>query len=212
MRRIYTSASAARTAIESPNRNGAMRSFVSTLTAQQRSDVSAYVADIRAEGNAFVSAGMGPAMSVPAVGQSSEITVTLSNNGRGTMTIQSNGITRSGPNATEFAIGPGRQKNCFTLSVSANDSCQVTVTFTASGSASGQRSATLNFAHNGEPVNTTSLSLTGTVGAAPPPPSPPPATSGGGGGGAMSPGWLALLLPAALLGRRQLRAVRRATD
>jgi cytochrome c553 len=205
MQSRYLTIAAARTAADQgAARNSVMGAVWGTLNNAQKDDVAAYVAGWRAEGNASVTAGTGPAMSVNALGQISEITVTLFNNGRATMAIQSNGITRTGPNASEFVIGGGAPNSCFNLSVPGNGSCQVTVTFTPSASSSGQRSATLNFAHNGEPLNTTSLALTGTVGAAPPPtPSPTPAPASDGGGGALPLTLWTALLPAALLARRR---------
>lgn len=212
MRRTYTTAAAARTAIESPSRNGAMRTFVLSLTTQQRSDVAAYVADIRAEGNIQVTVGASAAMTVPAADQTSQITVSMFNNGRSAMQLDPNGITVTGADSIRFTARGGAPNSCLASpTVAANGgSCQLVITYRPVVAPATQHTARLSVAHNGEPQDVTSLDLTGRVVAAPPPPPPPP--SGDGGGGSLAPGWLALLLPAALLARRRLSVVRRASD
>lgn len=211
MRRNYTSASAARTAIESPTRNIAMSSFVSTLSTQQRNDVSAYVADIRAEGNLQVTVGTSAAMTVPAADQSSQITVSMFNNGRSPMLLDPNGIVVTGPDSIRFTAQGGTPNSCLASQTIASNGgrCQLVISYRPVVAPATQHTARLSIAHNGEPQDVTTLDLTGRVVAAPP---PPPAASGDGGGGSTSPAWLALLLPAALLARRPLRAVRRASD
>jgi hypothetical protein len=76
----------------------------------------------------------------------------------------------------------------------------VRVTYQPSTAPSPGHTASLVFEHNGEPNSTTSLALTGSVGAAP---APTPAPASDGGGGALPLTLWTALLPAALLARRR---------
>jgi cytochrome c553 len=174
-----------------------MALLFNALSAAEKSAVAAYVADFRAEGN--VSASPSAALSVPAVGQSASAVVTLFNNGRAQMVVATNnGVRLGGAGASQFelsVVGNG----CQAMTLAANGgSCQVRVTYRPTAAPNPTHLATLTFEHNGEPLATTSLPITGSLSATPPPPSPP---ASGGGGGALSALWLALL-PAALRRRR----------
>ncbi len=186
----------ARTAADSASaRTASMNVLWSTLNDGQKNDVSAYVAGYRAEGN--VSASPGAALTVPAVGQSASADVTLFNNGRAPMVVATNnGVRLSGSGAPHFSF-TGLGNGCQAQTLAPNGgSCQVRVTYRPTAAPNPTHVATLTFEHNGEPLATTSLPITGTLSAAPP---PSPAASGGGG--ALSALWLALL-PAALRRRR----------
>lgn len=186
----------ARTAADSASaRNGSMNVPWSTLNDAQKNDVSAYVAGYRAEGN--VSASPSAALTVPAVGQSASAVVTLFNNGRAPMVVApNNGVRLGGAGASHFEVS-GVGNGCLAMTLTpGGGSCQVRVTYRPTAAPNPTHIATLTFDHNGEPLATTSLPITGTLGSAP---LTGPATSGGGG--ALSALWLALL-PAALRRRR----------
>ena len=87
-------------------------------------------------------------------------TVTLSNTGTATLTI--NGITVTGTNASDFA-----QTNTCGASVAAGGSCTISVTFTPSSAGARSASVSISDSVAGSPQT---VALTGT-GAAPPPPS-----------------------------------------
>lgn len=202
MQARYTTVAGARAAIESAtNRNGSMAVIWATLNDTQRNDVSAFLANVRAEAN--VSANPGAALSVSAVGQSTSTVVTLFNNGRAPLVVATNnGVRLSGTGAAQFSVA-GVGAGCLAQTLAPNGgSCQVRVTYQpgAAPAAGSNHSVTLTIDHNAEPTASSTLALSGTVAAAPAP-APAPASSGGGGALPLS-AWM-LLLPAALWLRRR---------
>lgn len=205
--RFLTLAAARNAADAGASRNGSMAAVWGTLTNTQKDNVSAYVAGIRAEGN--VSANPGGAISVTAVGQSASTVVTLFNNGRAPMNVlANNGVRLSGTGAAQFTVA-GIGNGCLAQTVAPNGgSCQVRVTYQPAVAPNPNHAATLTFEHNGEPLTTTTLALTGSIAAAPPPPAPSPTPTpapapSSGGGGALPLALWATLLPAALVARRR---------
>jgi hypothetical protein len=202
----YASQSAALTALNNAIQNlGAMAAF-SSLTPTQRSNLSFFISNWRAEGN--VSANPGPTLSVSAIGQSASTVITLFNNGRAPMNVvANNGVRLSGAGAAQFTLTP-IGNGCLAQTLAANGgSCQVRVTYQPT--AAGNHVASLTFEHNGEPQATTGLAITGSLASSPTPapspaptPAPSPAPSSGGGGALPLALWAALL-PAALLARRR---------
>lgn len=161
----------------------------------EKNQVATFVADIRAEGN--VSANPGATLSVSAVGQTASTVITLFNNGRAPLTVATNnGVRLSGANATQFSVA-GIGSGCLAQTLAPGGSCQVRVTYQPNVAPATQHQATLSIDHNGEPVATTTLAMTGAIAAAPP---PPPANNGGGG--ALPFALWAALLPVGLLARR----------
>lgn len=208
MQQRYTTVAAARAAADAgAARSGVMAAAWNTLTTAQKDDVSAYVANFRAEANLAVTAG-NATMSATAVGQTAQATLSLFNNGRAPLRVAVNsGQTVSG-DVTQFRIqnvGTG----CDAQTVNAGQSCQVTVIYQPTSAPATQHSYTVRFAHNGEPTASTQITVTGRIAAAPAPtptpapsPAPAPAPSSGGGGALPLALWAALL-PAALLARRR---------
>jgi cytochrome c553 len=207
MQSRLTTVSAARAAADrGAVANSGMAVIWNALGDAQKNDVAAFVANSRAEGNAVVTTGS-VSMSVTAVGQSAQATVTLFNNGRAPLQVAlSGGQTVSG-DAAQFRlqnIGNG----CDAQAVPAGGSCAVTVIYQPTVAPASQHSLTLTFTHNGEPTTTSRMVLTGRVAAAPAPapsPAPSPAPAADGGGGALPLALWSALLPAALLARRRRR-------
>lgn len=160
----------------------------------EKNQVATFVADIRAEGN--VSANPGATLSVSAVGQTTSTVITLFNNGRAPLIVATNnGVRLSGTGAGQFSVA-GIGSGCLAQTLATGGSCQVRVTYQPSVAPASQHQATLSIDHNGEPMATTTLALTGAIAAAPPPP------PGDGGGGALPFALWAALLPVGLLARR----------
>lgn len=180
----------------------------SALSTTERANLAAYLADSRASANPSLNPG--PSLTVGGVGSTASTTVTVFNVGRRALVFSQQQISGDTPQFTVAPLGNGcDQQTVPGITASTTSTCAVTVTYRPNAAPTGQHSLTLRWTHNGEPASTTSVTITGSIGAAPP---PPPPASDGGGGGSLSPGWLALLLPAALLARRRLRPVRRASD
>jgi hypothetical protein len=198
--RLTTIAQVRNAAEAAVTRAPASMATFAALTPTQKDDVAAYVANFRAEGNAVVTAG-NVSLSVTAVGQIAQATVTLFNNGRAPLQVAlSGGQTVSG-DTTQFRlqnVGNG----CDAQSVPGGGSCAVTVVYQPSAAPASQHSLSLTFNHNGEPTTSSRVTLTGRVSAAPAP-SPSPAPAGDGGGGALPLALWSALLPAALLARRR---------
>jgi hypothetical protein len=184
-----------------------MRAVWQTLGNAQKDDVSAFVANIRAEPNIAITSG-NVSMSVAAVGQASQATLTLFNLGRGPLQISVNGGQTVSGDTSQFRlqnVGAG----CDAQTINAGQSCQIVVFYQPTVAPAAQHSYTVRFAHNGEPTSSTQITLTGRIAAAPgpapapsPAPAPAPAPSSGGGGALPLALWAALL-PAALLARRR---------
>ena len=178
------------------------------LTNAERANLAAYLADSRASANPSLNPG--PTLTVGGIGSSAATTITLFNVGRRALVFAQQQITGDTPQFRVTPVGNGCDAQTVGgITASTTSSCAVNVTYQPSAAPTGQHSLTLRWTHNGEPASTTSVTITGVIGAAPP---PPVVSADGGGGGSLSPGWLALLLPAALGARRRLHAVRRASD
>ena len=90
---------------------------------------------------------------------SADQSVTVTNSGNANLTFAAGAVTISGPNKADFAISAD---SCSGQSVTAGNTCSVSVTFTPSAAAS--ESATLNFTDNAaNSPQTVSLSGTGTT-------------------------------------------------
>jgi cytochrome c553 len=166
---------------------GVMSPF-SSLNLAQRTALSYFISNWRAEPNAMPLSGT-------TLQPNTETIVRLFNNGRATLQIAMNGgIVLTGPDATQFNVR-GVNNTCFALNVLAGSSCDVAVRYQPTGAASASHRATLTFTHNAEPLNQSTVQFAGATSASPPAPAP------SGGGGALSALWLALL-PAALRRRR----------
>jgi len=202
MQRRFTTVAQVRAAADSAvaNAPGSMGTYAA-LTTAQKDDVSAYVANFRAEGNAVVTAG-NVSMMVASIGQTAQATVSLFNNGRAPLVVAMNGGQTVSGDTAQFrlqSVGTG----CDAQTVGAGSSCAVTVTYQPSAAPANQHSYVLTFTHNGEPTTTSRVTLTGRVGAtSPPAPAPAPAPASGGGGAVPLALWAALL-PAALVARRR---------
>jgi cytochrome c553 len=199
MQARFTTIAQVRNAAEAAvTRASASMATFAALTSTQKDDVSAYVANFRAEGNAVVTVG-NVSMSVTAVGQTAQATVTLFNNGRAPLQVAlSGGQTVSGDTAQFRLQNVGN--GCDAQSVAGGGSCAVTVVYQPSAVPASQHSLTLTFNHNGEPTTSSRVTLTGRIAAAP---APAPAPAGDGGGGALPLALWTTLLPAALLARRR---------
>jgi cytochrome c553 len=204
----YLTVAAARAAADTgASRSSGMNVIWSSLSNAQKDDVSAYVANFRAEGAAFISTG-GPTLTVASTGQTAQATVRLQNNGKALLRVNmSGGQTVTGDTA-QFLPVMGVGSGCDAQSINPGAFCEVTVTYRPQVVPASQHSLTVTFTHNGEPTTTSAVTITGRISAAPAPapaptPAPAPAPSSDGGGGALPLALWAMLLPAALVARRR---------
>jgi hypothetical protein len=188
------------------NSQGGMAQFrpsgVTPLSDAQKTSLSYFISNFRAEGAAFFAVG-GPTLTVASTSQTAQATIRLQNNGKAVLRVSmSGGQTLSGDTTHFLVMGVGT--GCDAQAISPGASCDVTVTYQPQAVPASQHSLTLTFAHNGEPNSTSSVTINGRVSTAPPPPSggPAPASDDGGGGALPLTLW-ATLLPAALLARRR---------
>lgn len=207
MQARYTTVAAARAAADAAAaRVPSSMAAYANLSNAQKDDVSAFVANFRAEGNAVVTAG-NVSMSVAAAGQSAQSTLTLFNNGRAPLRVAMNGGQTVTGDTSQFrvqTVGSG----CDAQTINPAQSCAITVIYQPTAAPAGQHSYTVTFTHNGEPTTTSRVVFTGRVSAAPAPaptPTPPPPAGDSGGGGALPLAAWAALLSLALLARRRPR-------
>jgi mono/diheme cytochrome c family protein len=171
----------------------AMQAFGNGLTAQQKRNIAAYIADVpKARPNLvdFNAANTNIETAATTITFSNAVTATAA------LTLGSVGLTGSNADFLIKTTGTTCSNNQM---LAAGTSCNVSVSFrTSTGST---KTALLNFPYSqaGANINRTAQ-LTGTVANQPPPSSASP-----GGGGALGAGWAALLLASLGFRRRFLR-------
>jgi hypothetical protein len=210
MQARFTTVAAARAAADNAAMRTGSMAVYANLGSAQKDDVSAFVANFRAEANAVVTTG-NVTMTVAALGQSAQSTLTLFNNGRAPLRVAMNGGQTVTGDTTQFRI-QNVGNGCDTQTINPGQTCAVTIVYQPSVAPASQHSYTVTFAHNGEPTATSRVVFTGRVSGAPAPapapgpnpPAPAPAGDSGGGGALPLALWTALL-PLALLARRRMR-------
>jgi cytochrome c553 len=169
-----------------------MGQYNSGLTAQQKNDIAAYIADVpKARPNRVEFTVGNTGVETP------PSTITFSNAVTAASSLTLGAIGISGANAADFRIKTAGTNCSNNLVLPAGQSCTVAVSFMTA--TTGSKTALINFPYTQGSANVTrTAQLTGAVSNQPPPSSANPP----GGGGALAPGCAALLLAALGIRRR----------